>query len=61
MPTTAGETKTVRDVLEKALIGMRYKLKAKKIVEQQKLLKTIETEKKLKDISTSALGSVNGK
>ena len=53
MPTTAGENKTVGEVLEKALIGMRDKLRAKKIVEQHKLLKTIETEKKLKDISTS--------
>ena len=51
--TKAGENKTVREVLEEALIGMRDKLKAKKILEQKKLLKTIETEKKLKDISTS--------
>ena len=51
--TKSGENKTVREVLEEALIGMRDKLKAKKIVEQKKLLKTMETEKKLKDISTS--------
>jgi hypothetical protein len=51
--TKAGENKTVREVLEEALIGMRDKLKAKKILEQKKLLKTMETEKKLKDISTS--------
>ena len=50
--TKAGENKTVREILEEALIGMRDKLKAKKIVEQKKLLKTIE-KKKLKDISTS--------
>ena len=53
IPTTAGENNTVREILEKALIGFNDKLKAKKRIEQQKLLKTIETEKMLNNLSTS--------
>jgi hypothetical protein len=53
IPTKAGEKNTVRQILEQALIGKRDKLEAKKILEQKALLKTLETEKKLSDISTS--------
>jgi hypothetical protein len=51
--TNAGEKQTVRTVLEQALTGMRDKLEAKKELERKKLLKNIENEAKLKDISTS--------
>jgi hypothetical protein len=53
IPTKAGEKNTVRQILEQALIGKRDKLEAKTILEQKALLKTLETEKKLSDISTS--------
>ena len=51
--TNAGEKQTVRTVLEQALTGMRDKLEAKKELERIRLLKNIENEAKLKDISTS--------
>jgi hypothetical protein len=53
IPTNAGEKQTVRTVLEQALTGMRDKLEAKKELERKKLLKSIENEAKLNNISTS--------
>jgi hypothetical protein len=53
--TTAGEKKTVREILEQALTGMRDKLNAKRILEQNKLIKKIENEKALSSISTEDL------
>jgi len=53
IPTNAGEKQTVRTVLEQALTGMRDKLNAKKELERKKLLKSIENEAKLNNISTS--------